>query len=248
LGETEGGLIMKSRETVIEKIKALLNKTTSNGCTEAEELAALAMARAWIDTHEINDDELNLSRDERAILHDEGEEDARDSHRIKWHLCRGISQFCNVRIFRDSSKAGLSVVGLKSDVDFALWLLDHLADFVHQALFEFLTECLAPEGKERKLEIRGFVIGCCERISDRMIELCNQSENARTESGKALIVIKTQAIDDYLKANNIELQSGRSRANFSDAGRIAGRNAGDRASFGRPVSGSAGVLRIGGGK
>jgi hypothetical protein len=239
---------MKNRESVIEKIKALLSKTTANGCTEAEELASLAKARAWIDTHEITDDELNLSRDERAILHDENEEDARDTHRIKWYLGRSVSQFCNVRIFRDRSKAGLSVIGLKSDVEFALWLLDHLADFVHLALFEFLTECIAPEGKERKLEIRGFVIGCCERISDRMIELCNQSENARTENGKALIVVKTQAIDDYLKANNIKLQSGRSHANFSDTARVTGERAGNHATFGRPVGGTGGVSGLIGSK
>ena len=49
---------MADRNSIIEKIKALLSKTTENGCTEEEELSALAKARAWIDTHEISSDEL----------------------------------------------------------------------------------------------------------------------------------------------------------------------------------------------
>ena len=77
---------MADRNSIIDKIKALLAKTTENGCTEEEELAALAKARAWIDTLRDSDDELQLSREEKAILHDESEADARDTHQIKWHL------------------------------------------------------------------------------------------------------------------------------------------------------------------
>jgi hypothetical protein len=237
---------MMNRNAIVEKIKALLSKTKENGCTEEEELSALAKARAWIDAHEITDDELQLSREERAILHDESEVDARDTNKIKWYLSRAVAHYCNVRIYRDRSKAGLTFVGFKSDIDFATWLLDHLSDFVHDALFEFLLDCLAPEGKERKEEIRGFVIGCTGRISARLIEMCDQTKTERTTNGKALIVIKDQAIKDLLKAEGICLCSGGgSSARFSDGARAAGQSAGDRASFGRPVSGAGAALRLG---
>jgi hypothetical protein len=70
---------MADRNSIIEKTKALLSKTTDNGCTEEEALTALAKARAWIDAYEISDDELQLSREEKAVLHDESEADARDN-------------------------------------------------------------------------------------------------------------------------------------------------------------------------
>jgi hypothetical protein len=233
---------MADRNSIIEKIKALLSKTTENGCTEEEALAALAKARAWIDTHEISSDELQLSREEKAILHDESEADARDAHKIKWQLCHGVGCYCNVQIYRDSSKAGLTFVGFKSDIDFATWLLDHLSDFVHNALFD----CLAPEGKERKEEVRGFVIGCTERINARMIAMCDQSKSERTTNGDALIVIKDHAIKDLLKAEGICLRSScGSRAGFSDGARAAGQSAGDLANFARPVSGAGATLRLG---
>jgi hypothetical protein len=236
---------MTDRNSIIEKIKALLAKTREHGCTEEEELTALAKARAWIDAHEITDGELQLSREEKAILHDESEADARDTHQIKWRLCLAVERYCNVRIYRDRSKAGLTFVGFKSDIDFAAWLLGHLADFVHDALFEFLLDCLAPEGKERKEEIRGFVIGCTERVSARLIGMCDQSKTERTTNGKALIVIKDQAINDLLKAEGICLRSsGGSRAGFSDGARAAGQSAGDRATFGKPVSGAGATLRL----
>jgi hypothetical protein len=189
---------------------------------------------------------LQLCREETAILHDESETDARDTHKIKWQLCFGVGRYCNARIYRDRSKAGLTFVGFKSDIDFATWLLDHLSDFVHDALFEFLLDCLAPEGKERKEEIRGFVIGCTGRLTARLIEMCDQSKTERTTNGKALVVIKDQAIRDLLKAEGICLRSGGgSRAGFSDSARAAGQSAGDRASFGRPVSGAGATLRLG---
>jgi hypothetical protein len=237
---------MADRNSIIDKIKAMLSKTRENGCTEEEELTALAKARAWIDTHEITDNELQLSREEKAILHDESEADARDTHKIKWQLSHSVARYCNVRIYRDSSKAGLTFAGFKSDIDFAKWLLDHLADFVHDALFDFLLDCLAPEGKARKEEIRGFVIGCTERISARIIQMCNQSTTARTINSKALVVIKDQAINDLLKAEGICLgSSGGSRACFSESARSAGQSAGDRASFGKPVSGAGATPRLG---
>jgi len=57
-------------------------------------LSALAKARAWIDTHEISDAELQLSREEKVALHDESGE--HDSHKIKWQLSSGVAEFCNV--------------------------------------------------------------------------------------------------------------------------------------------------------
>jgi hypothetical protein len=116
---------MADRNSRIEIVKALLSKTRANGCTEHEMLSSLAKARAMMDAYDISDDELQLSREEKAILHDESEADADDSHKIRWQLSYGVSQFCNVQIFRDRQKAGLSYIGFKSDIEYATWLLDH---------------------------------------------------------------------------------------------------------------------------
>jgi hypothetical protein len=60
---------MADRNSIIEKIKALLSKTTANGCTEAEMLAALGKAAAMRDAYDISDEELQVTKEEAAMLH-----------------------------------------------------------------------------------------------------------------------------------------------------------------------------------
>jgi hypothetical protein len=74
---------------------------------------------------------------------------------------------------------------MPSDVQFAMWLLDNLADFVFNALMEHLIGCCAPKG-ERRVITRSFVEACCNRISDRMLELIERSKKARTSNGREL--------------------------------------------------------------
>ena len=57
---------MDNREKMYDKIRALLSKTTANGCTEEEYLAALGKARALMDAHEITGDDLQLKRGRRS--------------------------------------------------------------------------------------------------------------------------------------------------------------------------------------
>jgi Protein of unknown function (DUF2786) len=60
---------MADRNSIIEKIKALLAKTTENGATEAEMMSALDKASAMMDAYDITDEEVQASKDEAAMLH-----------------------------------------------------------------------------------------------------------------------------------------------------------------------------------
>ena len=135
---------------------------------------------------------------------------------------------------------------MPSDVQFAMWLLDNLADFVFAELYAHLIGCLAPQN-ERRVIIRSFTAACCERIGDRLLALVERSKAARTSNGRELVVIKDAAIKAFMKDNGIRLRtcSGYSPSNVDAAAQAAGRAAGDRATFGRPVTGAAGVPRIG---
>ncbi len=236
---------MADRNSIIEKIKALLAKTVENGATEAEFLSALAKASAMKDAYEISDDDLQLAKDEAAMLHADPP-DLSDPHKIKWRLGGAVSEFCNVQIYRDRGETGLKCIGLPSDVQFAMWLLDHLADFVFGELYAHLIGCLAPPS-ERRIVMRSFTEGCCDKISDRLSELIERSKAARTSNGRELVVAQGAAIEAFMKEHDIRLGTCRaSRSSNIDAtARAAGHAAGDRASFGRPVGGPVGVMRIG---
>jgi hypothetical protein len=236
-----------SRSSILEKVKALHAKTKANGATEHEELAALAKARALMDAYDIPESELAELRDEEAVGHSEPP-DTLDPHRLKWQLSEGIQPFCNVLIYHSRKKNGLSVIGLRSDVDYALYLLDHLSDFIIRQLYAHLITSLAPPS-ERRIKIRSFTTEACQRLNERMSELVEQSKTARTSNGRELAVIQDAAIKDYLVKHNLRLHAcsgGPTSTNYDAEAGAAGRPAGDRASFGRPVTGAAGVLRIGG--
>ena len=236
---------MADRNSIIEKIKALLAKTTANGATEAEMMSALDKASAMMDAYDITDEELQVAKDEAAMLHADPP-DLKDPHQIKWRLCYGVAEFCGVQIYRSRHETGLKCIGMPSDVQFAMWLLDNLADFVFAELYAHLIGCLAPQS-ERRIIIRSFTAACCERITDRLLALVERSKAARTSNGRELVVIKDAAIKAFMKEHGIHLRTCglSSPSNVDAAAQAAGRAAGDRASFGRPVTGAAGVLRIG---
>jgi hypothetical protein len=232
-----------TRDALLDKIRALLAKTTENGCTEAEMLAALAKARAMRDTYAVTDEELTLAKDEAAVLRDEAP-DPNDPHKIKWRLAYAVAQFCDCKIWRKPPPGGFQFCGMTSDADWAVWLLDHLTDFVSVELVKHLMTSLAPSSERARI-IKGFIIGCTERVSERITELCKPAAD-QTDNSRALMVIKSGAIAAKMAELGIKLRQSTSRCtSFDDGALEAGRKAGDGASFGRPVSGAAGVPRLG---
>ena len=123
-----------------------------------------------------------------------------------------------------------------------------LADFVFGALYEHLIGGLAPKRDRRRKIIRSFVKSCCHRINERLLELVERSRRVQTSNGRELVVVKDTAIKAFMRDYGIRLRATGcgGRGNIDEAAYDAGRAARDRATFGRPVSGAAGVLRIGG--
>jgi hypothetical protein len=235
-----------NREDVTRKIKALLAKTAENGATEAEAMAALARAQAMMLAHEITDEELNLSKVEKAVL--EREEDKLDPHGIKWRLAYGISQFCNCEVWRKSKRAGggLEFCGLRSDVDFAKYLIDHLASFVFDKLTDHLIVSLAPPKEQRRIA-REFVHGLTDRLGERMTEL-SKPPPTQSSNSRALVVVRDEAIKAKMKECGINVRKVRIGSCGQDGSHYAaGHEAGAKASFGRPVSGRGAAPRIGAG-
>jgi hypothetical protein len=221
-----------NRDGLLDKIRALLSKTTGNGCTKHEALAALAKARAMMDAYEVTEEDLKLSAAETAILRKEPP-GSRDQHGIKSGLAVAIGRFCDCKVWRGTD--GLEFCGLQSDVQFSMWLLEALTSFVQAELVKHLMGSIARRGDRRRI-INGFTIGCTQQISERLNKLCNQSEAAAASNSRALVLVKSTAVADKLKELGIHLGKGRRSSRRVDLGSFAaGEAAGNRASFGRPV-------------
>jgi hypothetical protein len=174
------------REAIIAKVKALLAKTVANGCTEAEAFAALTMARAWMDAHEITEADFQLTKEEAAVIRAYARPN--DKYDIRFSLAMGVAEFTDCEYWRQRGiKRGEWTTTL--DVDFAHSLLATLEGFVRLELVNHLLGDQTGAG-ERRRKINGFVDGCCTRINQRLHELVQQSKTIATSNGKALVVLK----------------------------------------------------------
>jgi hypothetical protein len=237
---------MQNRTDILAKIRALLSKTVENGCTESEALSALTKARAMMDAYEVTDADVREMEQERAGIHHTTET---DPHRIRVNLAVRVAEFADVRVWRSRDAkgrlSGLSFCGIPADVSLATWLLDTLAEFVRRELAVYLMRRGEHEARDvRRAVINGFVMGATRRINERLAELVAASRTQATANGRALVVTKKHLIAEAM--GGIETKATRSRSvRVTQDAMGAGRAAGDRASFARPVSGSAGVLRLG---
>jgi hypothetical protein len=126
---------MADRAKLFDKIRALLAKTTERGCTEAEALAALDKARAMMDAYEVTEADLQLTRDEAAVLH--RTEAGNDPHHTKRGLYMAVARFCDCEGWLIKVRRNIDQIvfcGMPSDVQFAAWLTDSLALFVQEEL------------------------------------------------------------------------------------------------------------------
>ena len=238
---------MSNRSKLLDRIKALLSKTVENGCTEAEAMSALSMAQAMMDAYEVTAEDLAETEKENAIK--ETMKDMRDPHHIRRSLCVGIAQFTNTKVYSNQprpQKFKYNFVGLKADVEFAIWLTETLTMFVQKELKNYIWSndyTSLPPAEKRRI-INGFVIGATNRINERLNELSVQA--SPTVNGTALMVIKDQLINRKMQELGLNLRQPRARGSrINDNSFQAGKAAGDRASFGRPVGGEAGVKLIG---
>lgn len=237
-----------NRDNLLKKIKALMAKTIENGCTEAEAMSALSMAQAMMDAYDVTEADLQDTKAESAIR--DTMKDMRDPHHIRSHLTVRISEFTNTKCYRTEYKPQkwrYNFIGLASDVEFAMWLTETLTMFVQKELKNYIWSndytSLSPNQKRRI--IMGFVLGCCNRINERLNDLMEKSEVAASNNANALVVIKNALIDRKMTELGLTLSKGRRRGTrINDNAYGAGRAAGDGANFGRPV-GSGGMLRIG---
>jgi hypothetical protein len=196
------------------------------------------MAQRMMAEYEVAETDLQFGG-ERALM-DEREVDDRD--RIRQNLSVAVARFCQCEVWSRGGY-GLTFCGLESDVIFAHWLLDTLADFVKRELLKHLARISRPGITNRRVETKGFVAGCTSRICARLSELSHRGHG--TGSSRALVVAKNALIRECMKQHGIIVKQRRSRRSVDAGAYHAGLSAGDGARFDRPVNGGNKPLAIG---
>ncbi len=219
------------RQTLATRIQHLLAKTTANGCTEAEALAAAEKASELLHLYQMSLTDLEIEAEgfiESTTPH---------NRRIPWNaqmlLASAVHRYCDVKGWYDSTTNHR--FGLRSDVEFASWLLPALLDYVWQAADVYSLEYT-------KTETKNFIFGCVSRIAERLDEdRKRRASGAGAGASNALVVSKRPRIEaEYLRMGGAPLGRGRAISIGTGHGYSHGQSAGNRAGFGKPVGSGQG--------
>jgi hypothetical protein len=241
-------------DKLLVRIKALFAKTTEAGATEAEQLAAVEKAHELIAKYQIDLGAEELKREGFVKKQIDGMDPAQFifARRIGFAL----EKFCEVSTWYMPAVRRLFILGLRSDAEFAEYLIKSLAAFavagadLHVATERKMrialgTPMSATETRECR---RSHLVGCANRISLRLKGLAAQRsmQNAKPGSYGTLVKLdKPALIKAEMERLDIRLSWGSALSGGSDRDSFAAGSAhGSRASFGRPVGGGGRIAGL----
>ena len=221
------------------RIKALAEKTVSNGCTEAEAMAAAEMVGRLLERYALTMDEIEV-REQRCV-----QVEVRIGGQRRWPVdccVTAIARFCDCKVWFSRDEAGVSYVffGFEADTSLAAYLLEVINRAIRTELVTFRAHCQRFKGAALRRASLSFQRGMATRVAERLNELHQDRDAgiaAQRSTGTALVLLKHQVVEEAFQETGIRLVSGgglgRRRVDFAFR---HGVEAGDRVRLDRPVS------------
>ena len=223
-----------NRKNIIDRIKSLFERTTENGCTEAEAIAAALAAQRLIARYDVTDGELNERRDSENIT-----EAKTTPVCTAWsaHLASTVATAFRCRTLvwqmgRGSRRKRYSFFGYQTDAEAARLAFEHL----HEVGSRLATEVVRRWRREypgcslkgvKSSYCTGFVVGVADELERQT---------------KALMVVVPKEVDAACEAVTADagtytVRGGVTNLSAFDRGRGDGRDA----SRARSVEGQLGI-------
>jgi hypothetical protein len=201
-------------DRVIQRIRALQAKTQAAGCTEAEALAAAQKAEELLRRYDVELTPEQIGRAEctsALVTTPRKRRDALDA------CADAVARFCGCRHWlQDEADGRLTHVffGLHADVAAAETLYDIIAETftVETATFKAGTTYAETPSGQRAQATKSFRYGLARGISDRLAELeAERGRHTTQTTGRDLVPVKRQVIDDALERLGLAFQTTRRR-------------------------------------
>jgi hypothetical protein len=241
-------------DRVKARIKALAEKTVSNGCTEAEAMAAAEMVGRLLERYALSMDEIDV-REARCV---QVMVPIGGQRRRPIDGCvPAIARFCDCKVWL--SRGGADHVdateqtdvagrrafyvffGFETDTSLAAYLFAVIDRAIGVELARFRQANLHLRGLLLRRSSASFQHGMAARIAERLEAMHQARETAvgtQRATGTALILAKHRIVEDAFRATEVRLVSaGWLGQNRDTAAFRQGRAAGDRVNLNRPVQG-----------
>lgn len=216
------------------RIRALLEKTVANGCTESEATMAAEKANQMLQEHNLSLTELEVQSEKIGKRTQKAGNKNIDT--LAYSTASRIAELCNCKVWR--SGAELIWFGTQTDTEIA----KHMSD-----MFMAIHDIEKRRWKEKnvvggKSGGHSFTVGMASRLNERlaMMIVANQYENQHVAKAKGtdLVVVKNQLVESAYATLGMKMKRGTSRTGAkSHNGYSAGRAAGDRVNITRGVGG-----------
>ena len=212
-------------ENIIRKIRALLNMTVKQGCTEAETATALGMAQALLEKYNLAMDDIKI---EKGPIKEDLIRDDVPVGFFSWEqsLVNIIAKnnMCSTVFLRGERK--IAIMGRKTNVsvvkEMVWWIVPQLENLVAQALHNYL-------GSSGRMQYRnGFLNGAVIRIGERLRDM-RQERHMADPSIRALVLVRDTEVREYVSQQFPKLVNRSHR--FSISGYDDGKKAGDKVSL-----------------
>jgi len=190
------------------RIRALLAKTTENGCTEEEALSAAAKVAELLDRHDVSLTDIEIREGQCERL----EFEPAWKKRIPLDACIGaIAAFCDCRAWREKTASGgfrYVFFGLRADVTAASSLAELIDASVRSELGRYKTsrEYLRFRHNERHLANASFALGMVDSIATRLLAMKAARDETNRGTGRNLVVLKASVVEEELARLGIQLR------------------------------------------
>lgn len=228
------------------RIKALAEKTVSNGCTEAEAMAAAEMVGRLLERYALSMAEIDV-REERCV---QVEVALGGKQRRPIDGCvPAIARFCDCKVWlsRGPSGVGYTFFGFEPDTEMARYLLQVIDRAMRAETTLFKQGLTRAKGVALRKAGNSFEHGMANRIAERLEAMHATREAAvaaQRTTGTALILVKHRVVDEAFRETGIRLVSASSLRRRINAAYRQGMAAGGRVNLDRPVRDrSRGLLR-----
>ena len=232
------------RESVIRRIRGLMEKTVANGCTEAEATAAARLAGDMLNKYQLSLSDIKIR--EEACKQADIRTSTKDGGPMFW-IILAIANYTDTKSWRSTGAGPLGTAmfryfGLETDVIVANYLHEMIERAMlyawedHRKALDGYTTMTGP----RKNAIKnGFHAGFANRMSARLDEMKKAQRQSNMEStGRDLVVVKGAIVDEEFAKLGLRFKDSKQRnIKMSASAYVAGSAAADKVALNPGVKG-----------
>jgi len=212
-------------ERVKRIIRELQAKTTENGCTEAEAMAAAQKMGELLEKHDLEMDEVGLKRETADCK----KQVMRAADNYAGSLCTAIGRLCDLIVWR-TGEGNFTFFGTPHD----LLVGEYLYEVCSEAMDYGWSEYMQVHGYSMKKR-QSYRMGFANRAGTRLMELREARKRAAT--GNSLVVVKDQLVKSEFDKLGMNLRKAAPQQIADTQAYLQGVAAGERVNLNNPLGG-----------